>query len=50
MDFHLETNSSNLVKNIAHEVGSEGAFVVSTLALVRESIIFILISDLHLIN
>ena len=48
--FHLETNSSNLVKNIAHEVGSAAAFVVSTLALVRESIIFILISVLLLIN
>ncbi len=48
--FHLENNSSNLIKNIAHEIGSAAAFIVNILLLVRELIIFTFIIILLLLN
>jgi ATP-binding cassette, subfamily B, bacterial PglK len=48
--FHLDRNSSILSKNISHEVRSASSFLTSTLTLLRESLIFIFISILLMIN
>ena len=48
--YHLEKNSSTLVKNIAHEIGGATTFIMNILSLVRELIIFVFISILLLIN
>jgi ABC-type multidrug transport system fused ATPase/permease subunit len=48
--FHLHRNSSSLIKNITNEINISVTFLISILYLMRESIIFILICLLLLIN